>query len=530
MNNWFDVNALYQIYPRSFMDSDGDGIGDLRGIISKLDYLSETLGVDALWLSPFFCSPMLDLGYDITNHCDVDPLFGTLDDFNNLLDEVHKRNMKMLIDYIPNHTSNQHPWFQNALSGRDSEKRNYYVWRDPKPDGSPPNNWMSIFGGSIWEFDEKSTQYYMHSFLKEQPDLDWTNPVVREEMKKVMKFWFNMGVDGFRVDAIWQLAKDEEMRDDPPTENYNGSPDGYGSQRHIYSRFGPRLSEYLKEIASVAQQYENRFLIYEHTPDGAFGEFGPQFRLFYDIDSKTGSPLNFQPAFVPWKAEEFASFFNYYQSILKPDEMPVYCFGNHDQIRVASRFGSEQARLVAVMLLTIPGLPVVYYGDEIGMENVSVLPEERFDTRATENTQGGRDGQRTPMQWSEQPQAGFSTVKPWLPVSETYTECNVEKASQTSGSILELYRCLLDLRRQNPALRSGAYRQIESQEGTFVYERRSGSEVYVVALNFSQDERTIFISYQASIICATHNVDRPVINDRGEITLRASEGVVVKIA
>lgn len=512
------------------MDSNGDGVGDIKGIITKLDYLSNVLGVDAIWISPIFVSPMLDFGYDVADHCDIDPLFGTLADFKTLLEAAHQRNIKVMLDFIPSHTSDQHPWFQNALEGRDSEKRNYYVWRDPRSDGSPPNNWLSLFGGSIWQFDEKSGQYYLHSFLKEQPDLDWTNPVVRDEMKKVLKFWLNMGVDGFRVDAVWQLSKDEQLRDDPPTENYDGPPEGYGSQRHIYSRFGSRLSEYLKEIAAVVDQYDNRFLIYEHTPDGAFGEFGPQFRLFYDVNSRIGSPLNFQPAYVPWDAREFASFFNYYQSIVKADEMPVYCFSNHDQQRIVSRYGRDQARLVACMLLTLPGLPIVYYGDEIGMENVDIPAEHRLDTRATDNVQGGRDGQRTPMQWLDQPQAGFSSVEPWLPVAEGYKEHNVQKASQDADSMLGLYRRLLLLRRQSPAFTQGSYAKVESQEDIFAYERRYKDEVYIVALNFSQETRTVFISYQANILCSTRYTDRPAINDRGEITLRPYEGVVVEIA
>ncbi len=528
MKTWANVNAIYQIYPRSFYDTNADGVGDLKGIIEKLDYLRGTptsLGVDAIWLSPFYPSPMADFGYDVSDYCDVHPLFGTLDDFRELLEQAHERGIKVMIDLVPNHTSDQHPWFQEALGDKKSPKRDYYVWRDPKPDGSPPNNWMSIFGGSMWTRDEMSGQYYMHSFLKEQPDLNWENPAVREEMKQVVRFWCDLGVDGFRVDAVWHMSKDPAMQDNPLNPDYIGGSNDFGAFYHRNSKFGPRLFDYLAELARVVAEYPDGIMLFENYPDPVFGDIVEQYRSFYDILPGKAMPFNFGGMWLDWGAREYGDFLGQFQSGLRPGDRAVYCFSNHDQPRIINKFGRKKARLVALLQLTLPGMPTIYYGDEIGMENGRILPHQVRDPSGRDNPMGGRDPERTPMQWSRKPNAGFTTGAPWLPVAKPYKKVNVEREIVGKDSFFALYRQLLSLRHEIP----DEFSIVSSDNDLLVISRDNGTVRYIIALNFATRSRRYTLPRGAKVLCTTHPAKHLTIDERGQVRIGSYDGIIARI-
>lgn len=530
---WSDVNAIYQIYPRSFMDSNDDGIGDIQGIISKLDYIKSqpnSLSVDAIWLSPFFPSPMADFGYDVSDYCDVHPMFGTLDDFKKMLDEAHSRQVNVMIDFVPNHSSDEHPWFLDSKSSRDSKMRDYYVWRDPKPDGSPPNNWVSIFGGPAWEFNETTGQYYLHTFLKEQPDLNWDNINVRNEMKQILRFWFEMGVDGIRADAVRWIAKDPDLRDDPRNLAHKEGEDEFGSLLHSNSRYGRDLFRYLRELTDVVAEYDNKIMIFEDYPDEIFNT-RDQYLGFYGINPEVSMPFNFQGMWIPWSADEFAKFIGEFQGMLRPEHVPVYCFSNHDQHRLVSRFGENQARLIALMQLTLPGLPVIYYGDELGMKNVEIKPEEVQDPVEIRKPglNQGRDPERTPMLWSDEQYAGFSNAKPWLPIGDDYKTGNVKYQAQQLDSFFNLYKQLLGLRASSQTLIKGDYKEIvDENSDSFIYERSYEDEIYIVALNFSDHETRILLPRHGEIIIMSQPNGLAELSDHGELQICAYGAVVIK--
>jgi len=536
MKRWQNVNALYQIYPRSFYDASGDGIGDLNGITTKLKYLKGavgSLGVDAIWISPFYTSPMVDFGYDIANYCDVDPLFGTLNDFRNLLSQAHHYDIKVMVDFVPNHTSDQHEWFIDSKSSKNSSKRDYYVWQDAKSDGSAPNNWLSTFGGSAWQWHEDTQQYYLHSFLKEQPDLNWDNPDVRAAMADVLRFWLDIGVDGFRVDVARYISKDTQYRDESINVTYGKSSateDPYQSLVHNRSQYGPRLFDFLNELTQVVDKYDDRIMIFEDYPVENLS-IAEQYRAFYDVHPGVGMPFNFQGMYCQWDANAFGSFIDSFQDILHVDERPLYCFGNHDQPRIASRFGSEQARLLALLQLTLPGLPVIYNGEELGMENADIAPNEMQDP-AGNYTPGigmGRDPQRTPLQWSAEQYAGFSQAKPWLPVGEHYTTLNVKNETSDNDSFLTLYRALLALRRNDITLRDGDF-QLTSQNPSQVltYRRQSSEGGYIVALNFSSEVKKVDIGSPGEVVMSTHPAFTPDFSE-AQLVLKPYEGVLVRV-
>lgn len=531
MKTWANVNALYQIYPRSFKDSNGDGIGDLRGIIDYFDHVRSkhhSLGIDAVWISPFYTSPMVDMGYDVSNYTDVDPIFGTLADFKELVQKAHNRGIKVVIDYVPNHTSSEHPWFKQAIGDPKSPKRDYYIWRKPAPNGAAPNNWVSLFGGSAWEFDPLSGEYYLHSFFKQQPDLNWENPAVREEMKNVLRFWLDLGVDGFRMDAVNHMAKDLEWRDEPLREGgVEGTYDGHVRK---YSKYGPQLVPYLRELGEVIEEYPDRIMFFESIVDGSIGPIAEQYRMLYDVNPRIGVPFNFGGMWLPWGAESYGDYIREFQGMLKPGEIAGYCFSNHDQPRIASRFGKEQARIIAMLLLTLPGIPTVYYGDEIGMENVPVDPSQRTDMSAQSGVFGGRDPFRTPMQWDSSKNAGFSTHEPWLPVAKNYKRANVANERRHDGSFLTLYRHLLAIRNHDETMKRGDYREllIDEAKNVLVYERTYESSTYIVALNFSNKQRHVTLPYDAHhVILTTNPVKQPKTHTHGRITLRPYEGAII---
>lgn len=530
MARWQDVNGIYQIYPRSFKDSNGDGIGDIAGITEKLDYIKgkpDSLGIDAVWVSPFYRSPMADFGYDISDYYSIDPLFGDLDDFKRFIAEAHNRDIKVMADFVPNHTSDEHPWFIASKSSRTNEKRDWYVWHDPKPDGSPPNNWLSVFGGSAWQLDELTGQYYLHSFLAKQPDLNWDNPAVRKALADVLHFWLSLGVDGIRADAVRWIAKDEQLRDNLSNPEYKPGDNPYHAQLQHNSRYGPKLFDYLKEMAAVVESYPDRIILFEDHIDRHF-DSNDQYSKFYSVNPSVAAPFNFEGIHAQYNATVFRAFIHKFQEMLGSELRPFYCFSNHDKPRLASRVGAAQARLVGLLQMTLPGIPVVYYGDELGMKNVEIPPDAIQDPFELQ-TPGlglGRDPSRTPMQWSDEKYAGFSTVKPWLPIAEDAGSVNVTSEASDPDSSLAMYRILLELRRSS-ALRNGAYSEWPgSNDKVFGYSRQSEYEALLILLNMSESEVECADSVSGEIIYSTHPAVQSTAN--GILRLKAHQGVIIR--
>jgi alpha-glucosidase len=477
---WWQSGVIYQIYPRSFQDSNGDGIGDLNGITSRLDHLGE-LGVDAVWLSPIFTSPMADFGYDVADYCSIDPMFGTLGDFDRLLDAAHSKGLKLILDFVPNHTSNWHPWFIESRSSASSAKRDWYIWRDPKPCGGPPNNWISEFGGPAWTFDEGSGQYYYHAYLPQQPDLNWRNREVRAAMLDVLRFWLARGVDGFRVDAIHHLFEDARLRDNPVNPGWVKGMSPARRLIRLHTMDQPEVHDAVREMRRVADEYDQRLLIGEaYLPiDKLMAYYGVNLTGFH-------LPFNFHLISTPWEPAAIAGLIKAYEGALPPGGWPNWVLGNHDRSRVATRLGGDQARVAAMLLLTLRGTPTIYQGEELGMQDASLAPEDIRDPWE-KNVPGlglGRDPVRTPIPWSSEVHGGFSAGKPWLPVDVTGT---VDRAQQRvdAASMFSLYRALLRLRRAEPALAIGSYSAITWSESVLVYRRQYDSKQVQMALNMS---------------------------------------------
>lgn len=473
--HWWQRATLYQIYVRSFMDGNGDGVGDLLGVVAKLDYLS-WLGVNAVWISPVYPSPMVDFGYDVTDYCDVAPCYGTLNDFDDLLSEVHRRGMKLLMDFVPNHTSDRHPWFLDSRASRDSTHRDWYLWRDPAPDGGPPNNWLSQQNTSAWEFDEATGQYYLHTYFIQQPDLNWYNPEVRLAMLDVMRFWLNRGVDGFRIDAVAHLIKDPRWRDNPPNPDFK--PNQLPLKRHIpvFLRDQPDVHDVIAWLRRMVNLYPDRILIGETY-------LAPGRLLSYYGRDGLNFPFNFELIENSWHPDALRAAIDSYEGMLAKDDWPSWVLGNHDRPRIATRIGSDKLRLAAMLLLTLRGTPTMYYGDEIGMHDAKLDKSQVLDLRGQAMPGFGRDPARTPMQWNDRPEAGFTTGHPWLPVSPDYPHCNIARERSESGSLLNLYRRLLRLRSQEEALQVGEYRPIPMDRDLVAFVRSAGSSQLLVVLN-----------------------------------------------
>jgi alpha-glucosidase len=520
---WWQRGIVYEIYPRSFQDSNNDGIGDLNGISDRLDYLV-ALGIDALWIAPIFPSPMADFGYDVADYCGIDPIFGTLGDFDRLLQAVHERGLKLILDFVPNHTSDQHPWFVESRSSRDNPKRDWYLWRDPAPGGGPPNNWLSNFGGSAWELDATTGQYYCHSFLKQQPDVNWRNPQLRDAMLNVLRFWLDRGVDGFRVDVLWLLIKDDLFRDNPPNPGYR--PESPSSQRllQVYNADRPEIHDLVATMRAVIDAYSDRILIGEI--------YLPYTQLVTYYGTNLGGahlPFNFQLILCAWNAETIAGVIREYESALPTGAWPNWVLGNHDQARLASRIGLEQARVAAMLLLTLRGTPTIYYGEELGMTNVPVAATEVQDP-AEKNEPGlglGRDPERSPMPWDSSPAAGFSKRKPWLHLGPEHDRVNVQNLSRQPDSILKLYRALIQLRRTNEALISGAIQEVAADGPVLRYERIDEAQHFGVLLNLGQTPQTVDV-IKGRLVISTF-MDRENESVAGKVFLRGSEGIIVKL-
>ena len=531
---WWQSGVVYQIYPRSFMDSNNDGIGDLEGIIQKLDYLNDgtpgSLGIDAIWLSPFYPSPMADFGYDVADYCDVDPMFGDLAAFDRLVTEAHRRNIKIIIDYVPNHTSDQHRWFLESRSSRDNPYRDWYIWRDPKENGAPPNNWGSFFGGPAWTLDEKTGQYYLHQFVKEQPELNWRNPEVVKAMLDVLRFWMKRGVDGFRMDVVGLLIKDKDLRDNPANPAANPdlpANDLFGRLLHVYSEDQDEVHAIIKEIRKTLDEYDDRCGIGE-----LWGNMD-RWTLYYGQDGdELHLPFNFRLMWQPWSAQAMRASVEEMEAALPPSAWPNYVLGNHDQPRLATRFGGlPQARLAGMMLLTLRGTPTVYYGDEIGLEN-GLIPLEKIQDPQGINlgAERTRDVCRTPMQWDASPFAGFSDVEPWLPVTADYTMRNAAVQNTQPDSMLNFYKKLFWLRGQSPALMGGDYSTVEAGPDIFAYVRKAGEESKLVILNFAAEPREINLPgmTRGPVQLSTH-MDRQGVEDLSHLTLRPYEGLIITL-
>ncbi len=502
---WWRQAVLYQLYPLSFTDANDDGYGDLRGILERLDYLS-WLGVGAVWLSPIYASPMVDWGYDVSDFERIDPIFGDLPTFDKLLKAVHDRGMKLLLDFVPNHTSIEHAWFKASRSSKTNPKRDWYIWADPKPDGSPPNNWLSRFGGSAWELDAKTKQYYMHSYLPEQADLNWRNPEVRAAMLSVMRFWLDRGVDGFRTDAVYSLIKDEQLRDNPPNPNYKPGDDPSEAFLRLHSAGQSELFHVLNTFCDVLATHQDRFLVSEPPLYLSL----PGLEQLYDACTThpLHMPFNFNLMTLPWHATRFRDFIDQYESILGQDDLPNYVLGNHDQSRVASRLGEHKARLMALMQMTLRGMPVVYYGDELGLQDAVVPKSQQKDPwgERVPRHHHDRDVARSPMPWKAGRYAGFSRHKPWQPLARNAESANVETEQAHAGSLLNLYRRLIALRGQSPALLDGVYASYpHTSESIFAYTRTSDQQQFLIVLNFSDHPARFKPSHELKrLIVGTH--------------------------
>lgn len=488
---WWKGASIYQIYPRSFCDSNGDGIGDLPGITSKLDYVA-TLGVEAIWLSPFFRSPMADYGYDVADFCDVDPIFGTLKDFDTLLAKAHSLGLKVIIDQVYSHSSDQHPWFEESRRSRDNEKSDWYVWADPKPDGSPPNNWLSVFSGSSWEWDARRGQYYLHNFLPEQPDLNLHNPKLREAILRVPRFWLDRGVDGFRLDALNFGFHDRTLIDNPAATKFKRPPTRpHDFQEHVNNMSQPEIYPFLEDIRALMNEYPSKFSVAE-----IGGPFPLEEMKAYTRGDKR---LNTAYAFDFLYADSLTA--NFIRSVLKDwpggemDGWPSWAFSNHDAPRAISRWqgdcpADQYAKLLCLLITGMRGNMFIYQGEELGMSQAEVAYEDLKDPEAIANWPHtlGRDGARTPMPWSDdQLNAGFSVSKPWLPIDPGHLKSAVSRQDQAQNSVLNFWRKAIKLRCGLSVLRQGEHAFPPCDERLFVCQRTLGSQSILIIVNPTAD-------------------------------------------
>jgi alpha-glucosidase len=520
--SWWRSGVIYHVYVRSFADSNGDGIGDLRGVISKLDHLS-WLGVDAIWLSPVMRSPNADWGYDVADYCSVDPALGTLDDFDELVADAGRRGIRVLNDLVPNHTSEEHPWFLDARSSRDASHRDWYVWADPAPDGGPPNNWISNFMGPAWTLDEATGQYYLHNFLPQQPDLNWWNPSVKEEFERVLRFWFDRGVAGFRIDVCHMIVKDAELRDNPPATDDDDVTSRLRGDRQVYNANRPELHEVLRSWRTIARNYEPERALVGET---FFGDID-LLPSFYGADDELH--LAFNIAFLLHRFNPgLADVVDTVERIFPEHALPCWVGSNHDVSRFPTRWagGDERrTRLALMMLFTLRGVPFIYYGDEIGMEDRPFEKAEVLDPVGVKfHPHAGRDPERTPMQWSAGDGFGFtdSDVAPWLPFGDG-ASCYVAAQMDDPNSVLHLCRDLIALRRERTALSSGRYERIDRDDEPWTFRR--GDDI-VVVLNVSDQVLSSSVR-DASVLLST---SRSGEGSSFDGSVAAWEGVVLLVA
>ncbi|KWU65964.1 glucohydrolase [Bacillus mycoides] len=553
---WWKESVVYQIYPRSFMDSNGDGIGDLRGILAKLDYLKE-LGIDVIWLSPVYESPNDDNGYDISDYCKIMNEFGTMEDWDELLHEMHKRNMKLMMDLVVNHTSDEHNWFIESCKSKDNKYRDYYIWR-PGKEGKEPNNWGAAFSGSAWQYDEMTDEYYLHLFSKKQPDLNWDNEKVRQDVYDMMKFWLEKGIDGFRMDVINFISKEDGL---PAVET---DEEGYVSG-HKHFMNGPNIHKYLHEMnEDVLSQYDIMTVgempgVTTEEAKLYTGEARKELQMVFqfehmDLDSGEGGKWDVKPCSLLTLKQNLTK----WQKALEQTGWNSLYWNNHDQPRVVSRFGSdgayhtESAKMLATVLHMMKGTPYIYQGEEIGMTNVRFESIDEYRDIETLNMYKekviergedidkvmqsiyikGRDNARTPMQWDDREHAGFTTGEPWIAVNPNYKEINVKQAIQDEESIFYYYKKLIELRKNNEIVVYGTYDLIlENNPSIFAYVRTYGEEKLLVIANFTADECVFelpedIIYSEAELLIHNYDVENVLIEN---ITLRPYEAMVFKL-
>lgn len=497
-NEWWKQAIFYQIYSRSFADSNVDGIGDINGITQHLDYLNDgtpaSLGVDAIWLTPIYSSPQFDFGYDVSDYLSIDPCYGTMEDFERLIGEAHQRNIKIIMDMVPNHTSCEHAWFKESRSSKDNPKRDWYIWTDGRGfrGRRRPNNWMNMFEGSAWKWDKATRQFYYHAGAKEQPDLNWRNPQVKEAMFNVFRFWLDKGVDGFRLDVINHLVKDDGLRSNPVAIGRRP----YEMQRHLYDRDLPETHEIIKDLRKLLDEYPDRMMVGEintmepEVVASYYGQGNNELHLGFDFAFALGKWLPYHG----WKASIFKKAVSNLEKFLPRPAWPCYFLSNHDACRHFSAYdkrgsGEARARVAAAMLLTLRGSPFLYYGEEIGMPNSKIPRKKILDPPGKRfwPIYKGRDAGRTPMQWNDSKNAGFGSGEPWLPADKSYKKkVNVAAQKNSPDSLLYFYKKLIRLRKSSPALFDGSYYCLENVPGDcFAFLRKSDNQKVLVALNFS---------------------------------------------
>jgi alpha-glucosidase len=524
-DRWWQGGVFYQIYPRSFADSNADGAGDLRGIIGKLDYLAQ-LGIAGIWLSPVTVSPNRDWGYDVSDYCDIDPDFGTLDDLDDLVREGARHGIRILLDLVPNHTSDQHPWFVDALGGKDAEHRDWYVWSDPKPDGGPPNNWVSIFGGSAWEMDEPSGQYYLHNFEAQQPDLNWWSDDVRGAFDDIVRFWWDRGVAGFRIDVCNMMIKDAELRDNPPATENDPLDQQLMGIRAVYNSDRPEAHDILQGWRRISETYETgRLLIGETNVEQL-----PTLMEFYGTGrNELHGGFNFVFINAALEAAAMRTIVEEVESLIPAGAWPIWTGSNHDVSRLATRWAGgdpTKVRCALLILLTLRGTPFLYQGDEIGLTDGPIEQSELHDAVGIRfwPYYKGRDPERTPMPWSNIPGGGFSEpgVTPWLPMTDP-SQCNVAEQEGGPDSILAFTRRVIALRTGSDDLAVGSYRSLTSPEGTWVFAR---GEDTVVAVNMSDSEQSIGDVAGRVTVATSRPLEGTAVG--GAVALAPWSGVVIQ--
>ncbi|MEC8940851.1 MAG: alpha-amylase family glycosyl hydrolase [SAR324 cluster bacterium] len=510
--NWWESAVFYQIYPRSFKDSNNDGIGDLAGVIEKLDHLNDGkgggLGIDAIWFSPFFPSPQADFGYDVSDYCNIDSDYGTLEDFNQLVEESHRRGIKIVLDLVLNHSSDQHKWFQESRKNSTNSKVDWYVWADPKPDGSPPNNWLAVFGGAAWTFEPQRGQYYLHNFLPEQPDLNWYNPEVREALADVVRFWMKRGADGFRLDTANYYAYDRQLRDNPNRpENSELIEDG--QEANPLSQY---ITKYSKDRPENLEFIHYLRKIFDESGAVSIGEIGSAEGLESTLKLgtdyvKNGKGLHLAYTFSMLNKNMSAEYLEHVLRVTEEsieDGWPCWSLSNHDCMRMISRFdcfgdrdGFQQMMLL--LLLSLRGTPIIYYGEEVDMQEYEITKDELRDPQGIRFWPDikGRDGCRLPFPWdSKLTNQGFNSgTKPWLPA---VNKLSLDQAKADSGSTFHVLQEMLQIRKKFPALQNGSYRKILLDGDCFVFERKTEDETMLIAANFSTEEQSINLPYKVT--------------------------------
>jgi alpha-glucosidase len=525
-SDWWKRAVFYQIYPRSFADSNGDGIGDLDGITAHLDYLNDgtdrSLGIDAIWLNPINPSPLRDWGYDVSDYCGIHPDLGTLESFDRLVRESHRRGIRVILDLVPNHTSERHPWFVESSSSRNNPKRDWYIWRPGTP-ARPPNNWHSGFGGPAWAYDERTAEYYLHLFLAQQPDLNFRNPAVVEAMHDVMRFWMGRGADGFRIDFISGLIKDAQWRDNPTRAESDPDIPWYaaGTQLQLHSNDQPEVHDIIRGMRRALDEFPDRMMVGETWPN-ALAHVSDYLR-----PDELQLAFNFRFVLARYEAARFRAAIETTQATFGPHAWPTWTLSNHDFPRHITRYGRDgdgarRARLAATMIMTLRGTPFIYYGEEIGMPNAEIPLDRALDPV-------GRDGCRTPMQWSGERSGGFSAAeRTWLPCGD-FERVNVARQADDRRAMLALYRRLIRMRRAMPALAGGSMRLVaDAPEDCLVFSREAPAQRVTVALNFAAAPREIDIAPGRFVFSS--EPDRPLDAVRGRLALAADEAAIVELA